>query len=105
MGEYAEAAIRAAMNGRDPADMSPEDWDELCDDTSITADSIGRFVGMLLSDMATLTGDYDEPVSRAEALNTLIPQFSIASASALVDLLEEFSTAASAAEEGARDDA
>ena len=26
MGEYAQAAIWAEMNGRDPTDMSPEDW-------------------------------------------------------------------------------
>lgn len=34
MGEIAEAMIWAAENGRDPDDMTPEDWVDYYDDTS-----------------------------------------------------------------------
>lgn len=68
MGEIAEAMIWAEMNGLDPNDMSPEDWETYYEDQQPASGDDIAFEAVLLLDMIR---DWDEDVSVTEALGGL----------------------------------
>lgn len=88
MGEYAEAALWAEMNGRDPGDMSPEDWDDFYEDSKPN-DAWGLYMDarMFLSDVDE-NRDEDAPPSRAETLVMMFPALDMDRAEDLVRGLE-----------------
>lgn len=88
MGEYAEAALWAEMNGLDPADMSPEDWMDYYDESKPPeAEDIAFDVRMILHSIDQWI-DEEAPVSRAEVLSGLVPEIGAQDHAALVKLLE-----------------
>lgn len=87
MGEYAEAALWAEMNGRDPGDMSPEDWSDFYDESKpCTASEVHFEAVMFLSHLDDHTEG--EEGARAGVLMAMFPDLGEAHAKALVAGLE-----------------
>lgn len=88
MGEYADAAIWAEMNGIDPSDLTPEDWIEFCDDNKPADPAFMHGEAGMFLHYIDEWRDEDAPPSRAETLAFLFPDLAKADAEKLVAGLE-----------------